>query len=319
MKNRIIKIGSVLVVLALLAQGIFCVSQVLEPIFIGDVYNTIDAFYQQPDNSMDVMIYGSSHAWKGFDAAELSKNYQVSAWNYGGNWQNVSTTELFLEDSLLSQSPKVVLIESYLINSVYINTKLNGEIMYTNHLRWSDAKQRYIQQAFGDQQDEYFAYFFPLAYYHTNWNSLEQWSFQNPTDAYDFVAGKGYLASDAVAPVTIPDYRKAKQEQLSPEATATLDRIVKTCKDRGIEIVFYVVPWEGEFAYREALSAYAEENGCHYVDFFEKAEDARLDGATDFQDTGHLNDSGAKKVANYMGQYLYEHFGIGEPARETAG
>lgn len=313
MKEKIKKILSCIVVLVLLAQSIWCVSEVLKPAFIGDVHNAIDAFYEQPDNSMDVMIYGSSHAWKGFDAVELSENYGVSAWNYGGNWQNISTIELFLEDSLLSQSPKVVLIETAMVNEVLINTKLNGQIMYTNHLRWSDAKKQYIKRAFGDQPEEYFAYFFPLVYYHTNWNNLTQWNFMNPTDSYDFVANRGYLASHAVVPVTIPSQEGLKQESLGKAAEETLDRIVKTCKDRGIEVVFYVAPWEGEYLYAEAMAAYAQENGCYYVDFFACGQEAQLDGATDFQDAGHLNDSGAKKVANYMGNYLYEQLGIGNP------
>ena len=312
MKKIIKRCISCIILLALLVQSVWKVSEILKPIFIGDVYNAIDTFYEQPNDSIDVLVYGSSHAWKGFDAAELSNNFGINAWNYGGNWQNISTTELFLEDSLLSQSPKAVLIETFLVNSVHANTKLNGEIMYTNHLRWSDAKMRYIKQVFGEQRDEIFAYFFPLVYYHTNWNSLVRWNFENPTDSYDFLAGKGYLASHVVNPVTIPDNTTVKQEALCEAAEATLDRIVKTCKDRGIQVVFYVAPWDGEYAYSEAMAAYAQKNDCHFVDFFEKAEEAGLDGATDFQDSGHLNDSGAKKVANYMGQYLYENLGIGE-------
>lgn len=300
-------------VLVLLALSIQFISNILKPNFIGDVYNTIDAFYDQPDNSMEVMVYGSSHAWKGFDTEELEKNYGVRSWNYGANWQYINTTELFLEDSLLSQSPKVALIEAFHIDYVHADTVLDGEIMYTNHLRWSEAKLRYIIQVFGKNLKEYFSYFFPLVYYHGNWNSLNHFNFINDTDDYDYVKARGFLSYDDVVPITIPDYREFEQYPLCDDALATLDRMVASCKERGIQVVFFLVPWEGEFNYRDALAAYAEENGCYYVDLFEHAETAKLDGATDFQDSGHLNDSGAKKVANYMGQYLYENLGIGNP------
>lgn len=318
MNKKLKQLTSCIALVALLAQSIWCVSDILKPVFIGDVYNAVDAFYAQPDNSVDVMVYGSSHAWKGFDAGELSKNYGINAWNYGGNWQYINTTALFLEDSLLSQSPKVVLIESFLINSVHENTSLNGEIMYTNHLRWSEAKVRYIKQVFGTQTEEYFSYFVPLVYYHANWNALNKWNFVNPSDGYDFIAAKGYRSSDEVQPVTIPNYTTFNQKSLSSQAEDTLNRIVKICKDRGIDVVFYVVPWAGEYEYRDAMIAYTKENGCYFVDFFEKADEVGISGETDFQDSGHLNDSGSKKIANYMGQYLFENFGIGNPKESAA-
>ena len=317
MNKKFKQLISCIVLLVLLAQSIWWASDILKPVFIGDVYNAVDAFYEQPDNSIDVIVYGSSHAWKGFDTAELSKNYGVNAWNYGGNWQRINTSALFLEDSLLSQSPKVVLIDSFLVNAVHENTSLNGEIMYTNHLRWSDAKIRYIKQVFGNQIEEYFAYFMPLVYFHANWNSLNKWNFVNPTDEYDFEASKGYYSSSDIVPITIPDYTTFNQTPLHSQAKETLDRIVKTCKDRGIEVVFYVAPWDGEYTHRDAMLTYAAENGCYFVDFFEKAEEAGICGETDFQDHGHLNDSGSKKIANYMGQYLFENLGIGNPTELT--
>ena len=41
-----------------------------------------------------------------------------------------------------------------------------------------------------------------------------------------------------------------------------------------------------------------------YINFFEKVEELGLDCNTDFQDKGHLNTSGAKKIANYIGKCL---------------
>ena len=38
----------------------------------------------------------------------------------------------------------------------------------------------------------------------------------------------------------------------------------------------------------------------------------------DFRDKGHLNDSGSKKVANYLGKYIKEHYDIPD-TREIEG
>lgn len=58
------------------------------------------------------------------------------------------------------------------------------------------------------------------------------------------------------------------------------------------------------------ICTYAEENDCIYIDFFEKVEEIGLNCDTDFQDKGHLNTSGARKIANYLGRFISENYDI---------
>ena len=51
---------------------------------------------------------------------------------------------------------------------------------------------------------------------------------------------------------------------------AVLDEIVKLCQERDIEIIFYTVPYEGSYGSSAEMKEYAEENGCAYINFFEK-------------------------------------------------
>ena len=50
------------------------------------------------------------------------------------------------------------------------------------------------------------------------------------------------------------------------------------------------------------------ECGIAYIDFFEVKDLAGIDGMTDFQDEGHLNINGSRKIARYLGQYLADHY-----------
>ena len=74
------------------------------------------------------MIYGSSRAWKGCDTTVMADEYGLSAYNYGCNWQAINTTALFLQDSLLTQTPKVVCIETGLVDDIEKNTGMDGQI-----------------------------------------------------------------------------------------------------------------------------------------------------------------------------------------------
>ena len=299
-----------LVVLALIAGSVWYLGDIMKPIFIGDAYNAIKAFHSIPENSAEVIIYGSSHAWKGLDAAHMYRQYGIAAYNYGCNWQHINTSALFFKDSLRTQSPKVVLIEAFNINNVLMNTGLTGEILYTNQIEWFDGKADYLHQCFGSSIKGYLGYFFPFIYFHENWSTLNQWNFMNPTDNYDFTDTMGYLGSSAVLYSNLSDPTTFEQQPLCDAAIAVLDEIVTICNECNIDIVFYTAPYEGTFHHADAIRSYAAENGCAYIDFFECLEEAGMSGETDFRDEGHLNDIGSQKIAEYLGKYLSQNYSL---------
>ena len=308
MMKRIKATVSVLMTIALIIIFVTYSGKLLCPNFIGDAFNTINTFHEQPENSIDVMVYGSSHAWKGFDTKEFTIKYGINAYNYGCNWQHINTTELFIRDSLLTQIPKVVIIETFNVNAVLNNSELNGEIYYTNAITNSLAKKEYLNQCFNGDITRYISYYIPLVAFHENWNSINSWNFKNPTDYYDFVSNRGYLNSSEVTQVELSDYTSFKQNELSENAIKVLDDIVNICQSRGIKIIFYTVPYKGEFNYFDAMEVYAKEHGCAYLNLYEMPSEYKIDGTTDFQDSGHLNNSGSQKVANYIGQYIVDNY-----------
>ena len=60
------------------------------------------------------------------------------------------------------------------------------------------------------------------------------------------------------------------------------------------------------------MKRYAEANNCIYLNLFEKIDDIGIDGNTDFRDIDHLNDSGAKKVADYLGGYIRKNYNVAD-------
>ena len=93
-----------------------------------------------------------------------------------------------------------------------------------------------------------------------------------------------------------------------PESVSELDKIVQFCRDNGIEVVFFALPWDANYQYSDAMEKYAEENGCVFLDLCKEFEEVGLDGKTDFSDYAHLNTRGSCKVADYIGQYLKDNY-----------
>lgn len=280
----------------------------LKPKALSYTYCQIKAFEALPENSVDVMIYGSSHAWKGFDAREFTDRYGISAYNYGCLWQHMNTTRLFVKHSFKTQTPKIILIETY-IPEVLEDENMNGEIYYTRYLPDSQEKKEYLDQCFAGDWGRYASYYMPLIAFHESWEEIDRKNYVPLDGDIDtFYYARGSSQSDEVEPVDIPDYTQFEQWELPENSIGVLDDIVGTCRSKNIQVIFYTVPSGIEYHYSDAFKKYAEERGCVYLNLYENMDEYQLDPETDFQDKGHLNSSGAKKIADYMGQYIQENY-----------
>lgn len=299
-----------LLTLFIVALFVWYLGNILRPKDTDITVSAIKTFHELPENSVDVIGYGSSHMWLGLDTAEMHKNYGISAYNYGCNWQNINTTALFIKDSLRTQTPKVLLIETFNVDSVLLNTKMNGEIYYTRAISEFEGKRQYLQQCFGDDIEGYLSYYVPFAAFHENWINLDERSFGKVSASDNFINTRGYMSTDNVFPITIGDYTTFEQKKINAYSIMILDEIVEICKEKGIEIIFFTVPWQGEYSFGEAMKEYAEEKGYPYFNMFELIEEVGFDQNADFSDAGHLNNNGAKKVANYLGKYIVENYDV---------
>lgn len=308
MKTKIKRIVGVIVTVVLIAYGVNKLGYLLRPVNTDIAISTIDTFHDMPENSFEVIGYGSSHMWRGMSAMELYNKYGIGAYNYGCNWQNINTTQLFLEDSLKTQSPKVALIETFNVDSLKYDTNIDGEIYYTTAITEGKDKQRYLKQCFGEEKERYLSYYMPLCAFHDNWVNITNVSFTSYP--FDFYKTMGFVGGDAVTPITIPDQSNAEQYSLSDLSLQTLDNIVNICKENNIDIVFYTAPWQGTYGFSDAMKMYASNNGCVYFNLFDYIDEIGIDANTDFSDEGHLNSAGSEKVADFLGNYLINNYDL---------
>lgn len=310
MGKNIKNLLSCLLVIAIVVVAIGCLGNLLRPLDTDIAVSAVKTFHELPEDSIDVIGYGSSHMWRGLDTRELYNNYGINAYNYGCNWQHINTTSLFIKDSLRTQTPKILLIETYYVNNVLLNTEMNGEIYYTTAIDGFEGKKEYLKQCFGDDLEGYLSYYVPFCAFHDNWANISERSFQKISASDEFINSRGFMASDVTVPIEIGNSEEFEQKRINAYSIMILDEIVQICKEKNIEIIFFTVPWQGEYKHGDAMAEYAAENGYPYFNMFELLDEVGLDGNTDFSDAGHLNTNGAKKVANYLGQYIVDNYDI---------
>lgn len=282
----------------------------LDPKWTSGAMNAIKAFHTMDADTLEVIIYGSSHAWKGCDPMVMYEDYGLAAYNYGCNWQALNTTLLFLEDSLRTQTPKVVCIETYRTDILKQNVNMDGEIYYTRVISNFPGKQDYLKQCFGDNVERYVSYYTPIVMFHDNWNIIEYENFVDYRTVEDYVNLMGYEPGKATVTANLGDCLQFSQKEIPEDSILVLNKIMEVCEKIGAEVLFYTAPYEGEYVYSDAMKEYALEHGCSYINLFEHIGDMEMSGETDFRDKTHLNNLGAAKVADYLGEYIVNHYNV---------
>ena len=77
----------------------------------SDGIYSLKKFYEQDENSIDVLILGSSHAFENFNTGVLWEEQGIASYVLGGSWQPVWNTYYYLKEALKTQKPKLIILE----------------------------------------------------------------------------------------------------------------------------------------------------------------------------------------------------------------
>lgn len=279
--------------------GIAFLGRLTEPVNNQDAFSTIDAFHELPDNSLDIITFGSSHMWKGLNAVKMQETCGKKVYNYGANWQRINTTNLFIRDAFRTQMPKLVIIDTFFACEILENTDMNGELQYTRRITGLPYKLRYLKQCFGTDPERWLSYYMPLCAYHDRWKQIEEISFTRPLQTELFRKNQGYCRVDDINPVEYDDHRW-KQDSFVESSVNELDNIVEICSVHGAKVLFVTIPLAYNFAFSDAMREFARSHDCVYVDLNDYRGEIGLDPESDFTDEDHLNVSGAEKVGIFL-------------------
>lgn len=302
-KNRILRIAGCALALAVIIVLIQIVGFLLDPKYAQDSIDVVKAFEKLDDNSLDVIVYGSSRSWKGVDTRVMFNEYGLKAYNYSANWLSLNTTLLFLQNSLKSQNPRVVCIETGLVDNIENDVDLDGQIYSTRYMRASKEKREFLKTCFGKDIERYASYYFPLIMFHDNWSSISRENIIKP-DTDRFIQSRGFYPTYESESFDTPDISGFTQEELPSDSVEILDEMVALCAQNNIHIIFFTCPYADQYHYSDAIKEYSKNNNCEYIDFFEYADEIGLDYSKDLKDSGHLNETGAAKTASFLAEYI---------------
>lgn len=282
--------------------------------------NTYKNFYQLKKNSVDVLIFGSSHALTCINPQVIYDKYGIVSYNLGCEQQSLVITYYWLREALKYQSPKVVILDTYILHSYDPSNGMNcneGSVRKAmDSMRWSPMKWE-AGNAIAEIDPEQSALSFSLlnVRYHTRWQGLGEDDYTE-SDMISHGGIKGFsVLGGTNENLTYTPFRDAETKDVDAEPMMEimreyLDKIVELCGEQGIQLVLVKIP-AGESAARyKSTKEYADGHGLPFYDFNEE----KLYHAVGYNAAenllSHPNYLGAEKVSDYLGKLLLTEYHV---------
>lgn len=296
-------------------------------------YKYSDFFIQAKKGNIDVLFLGSSHVINGINPNVLYKNYGYTSYNMGGHGSLMQSTYWELIESLDYCTPKWVVVDAYMLEKNYqyldvmeenaddsmINTSveqlhLNMDCWPLNRLKIAAVKDL-IQDK--DIQKQFL---FDFMVYHNRWNELDEDDYRTVlgTQKKNDMFGAEMRYEVERTPFFSPDPEEGRELDEHTVGQEYLMKIIDECQRRGIGVLVTYLPFCATTEDKIAANSAGTLASMYGVPYINMLNADIIDMYTDLNDTGHLNVSGAFKVTNYIGQWLFENVDLTDHRADAA-
>lgn len=290
---------------ALLAAGLWFLTKLMES---GNAYSKNEEFIED-SKSYEVLFLGNSHMLDAVFPLELWHDYGMVSYNLAGSGLSIPSTYWVMKNALDISEPKLIVLDCYTVSldvkddeDEHRKGMLHQQMDY---MPLNANKLRMINDLVEKPEDK-LEFIWNFTIYHERWCDLEQADFERSLN----IQKGAKIALDVKLPREMAE-RPKQTTELESVGVEYLRRMIEECQSRKIEILLTYLPFPAsEENWQEALCVerIAQEYGITCVNFLDMSV---VDLEVDCSDeNSHLNGSGGRKVTNYIGQYIKEHYNI---------
>lgn len=274
-----------------------------------------DSFHNIPDDSMDMIVLGSSHAQYSFVPSFFYQDTGLYSYLLGSSFQPLNVSYQMLREALKTQKPKLVLLEVF--SATYQVDNTNGDYDYRYILAeyQMTGEEKYNTIDYVSTKEKALSYKNEFINNHNNWRTIESvdelLEHNDTIDPYF-----GYVDNwDVDLPAENYwysfKYDKDTEIELLDEDLEALNDIYDLCQENGIELMLYMTPMdsvtEDMQTLRHDVWKWADEKGVNYIDFLE--EDEKYDIRSYVHHDGfHMYINGASCITDYLSDYIEESY-----------
>ncbi len=276
----------------------------------------ISDFYALPENSVDVLVLGSSHAMCSYDPAWVKYEFDMEMFNLGTALQQPDTAYYLLREVLKTQKPKYliydvyfkVLLEEYSKEQAVTILKELKPSTNAFSMLWNTLK-------FNDCLDFYNNYLNPFGRIESIMSSSDNEEEEERADNYrgnGFYSTRNSITSEMVAPENHPFSKE--YEEFHPRQIEYLKKLIALAQENDIEVALTIAPLPPTIFNRieyydkitGAVQEIADEFQIPFIDFATSSSEILWD--SDFADQGHLNRDGCARFMEHFVSVMKEHW-----------
>lgn len=109
MKKNLLKITTFLLVFSLLFS---CFHKIFKFKDADGIFS-LTAFYREPEDSIDVIFFGSSHIFENINTGILWSDYGIASFELCGSVQPLWNTYYYMKEALKTQTPQLMVLDIY--------------------------------------------------------------------------------------------------------------------------------------------------------------------------------------------------------------
>ena len=312
MKKSMIRIVCFLLILFIILQ---CVNHIFRFKYSDGIY-TMTKFYELEDNTVDVLILGSSRAFENFNTGTLWDEYGMASYTYGSSLQPMWSTYYYLREALKTQEPELIVLEA---GRLVTNYEYEGDEKIISGLygmRWSLDKLKAI--AVSVPTDRLGEFIPTNVRYHTRYTELSKADFYRDQGNPFYRDWKGFLCDMETMPFDSVWESSCFEERmpLYEKTEKYYRKTIELAQLRNIPIVVVISPYASISEEHEALfntgADIAAEYGVEFIECNRLADEMGIDYTSDVADPSHLNYRGNRKFSRYIGGLLKSRYSISD-------
>lgn len=332
-------IAPFLFLLAVLA-GICLTNLLLYP--SNEITQNWQAFYALAQNSVDILIVGSSHAYSTFDLEAIQQETGKTPYLIASPSQSVQQSYFNVKEALHTQRPQLLVLEAFSLGTTgnvqvvpqQADTSQQAEQSQQDLLEadrdWAKVsnidgmhmgltKVEAILTQF--RPGNWFYAFAKIQRSHDNWKRIDYlWKNIEFMRAGIYEFNPFMPSVTSMQPETMQLYAEAEGSteviRINEESKQYFHKLAQLCRDEGITLCLIMAPMYDQYiaslnydSWHEELVRLAEEENIRYIDCNILYDEIGLT-AQDFEDAytniHHLNGGGARKVSLYISEELGE-------------
>lgn len=281
-------------------------------------------FGKEPENSIDVLLLGSSQTYSGFSSAYAYGKFGYTSYPLVIAGSSCTAWKPAVRKALWTQKPKLIVVDTFGggYDAETVRSRKYPLYMLTNYTPLSlERMETAYEMSVRSNESDALSYAFPFIRYHTKVPaSLLTLRERIAIDSYGPSPLKGVETLTSVKKFKPLDEKCFSSDKipLDRNTEEIITEFIDFCSDKDIPVLFVKYPsvmlYTKDFDANERMNSVlelAESKGCATLDLEKKFSEIGLDVTSDYYNRSHPNVRGQKKITEYLGSYIQNEMGIG--------